>query len=139
MDSTTSVITIVVSVCIGLFSIVAVGGFLYGILVWYPRYRKQKVDRLKATGRQGQATIIGLPDHELGPQPGRSSVFTIVPIKLEIRVPGIDTYVVEKMFTFPTHSLYLLEEGKVVAVWVDPKAPRDLSKIVIHVDEPKMK
>lgn len=61
-------------------------------------------------------------------------MFTLVPIKLEIRVPGVDKYVVEKTFTFPTGSLDLLEEGKVVAVWVDPRAPRDLSKIVIHVN-----
>ena len=134
MDTATSIITIVTSVCIVLFGVVAVGASLYGILVWYPRYRQRKVNVLKATGRQGEATIIGLPDHELGPQAGESSMFTIVPIKLEIRVPGIDTYQVEKSFTFPTGSLDLLEEGKVVAVWVDPTAPRDLSKIVIHVN-----
>lgn len=134
MDPTTSLITTIVSVCIIGFGIVAVAAAFYGILVWFPRYQQQKVDSLKAKGKQGEATIIGLPKHKLGPQPGRSSVFTLVPIKLEIRVPGIETYEVEKTFTFPTGSLGLLEEGKVVAVWVDPKAPRDLSKIVIHVN-----
>ena len=133
MDTTTLVTTIV-SICILAFGIIAVAGALYGILVWYPRYRKQKVEKLKAKGRQGEATIIGLPKYRLGPQPGRTSVFTMVPIKLEIRVPGIETYKVEKTFTFPTSSLDLLEEGKVVAVWVDPHAPHDLSKIVIHVN-----
>lgn len=133
MDTTTTLVTTIVSVCILAFGFVAFAGALYGIFVWYPRHRKQKVDRLKAEGRQGQATIIGLPKHKLGPQPGRTSVFTMVPIKLEIRVPGIDAYEVEKTFTFPTHALDLLEEGKVVAVWVDPKAPRDLSRIVIDV------
>lgn len=98
------------------------------------RYRQRKVDSLKATGRQGEATIIGLPDHKLGPQPGESSMFKIVPINLEIRGSGIETYVVEKTFTFPTSSLDLLEEGKVVAVWVDPEAPCDLSRIAIHVN-----
>lgn len=61
-------------------------------------------------------------------------MFTMVPMKLEIRVPGIETYVVDKTFTFPTGSLGLLEEGKAVAVWVGPKTPRDVSKIVIHVN-----
>ena len=134
MDPTTSLITTVVTICIGLFSLVIVAGAFYGLLVLLPRYQKKKVDDLKSTGKQGEATIIGLPNHELGPLPGRSSMFTMVPIKLEIRVPGIETYVVEKTFTFPTGSLGLLEEGKVVAVWVDPNAPRDLSKIVIHVN-----
>lgn len=134
MDPTTTTITTIASVCMAVFGIAAVGAFFYFALVWLPRYQKQKVDNLKEKGKQGEATIIGLPKHELGPQPGRSSVFTMVPIKLEIRVPGIETYVVEKTFTFPTGSLDLLEEGKIVAVWVDPKSPRDVSKIVIHVN-----
>lgn len=134
MDSTTSLITTIATICMGVFSLVIIVGAFYGLLVLLPRYQKKKVDNLKATGKQGEATIIGLPDHELGPRPGRNSIFTMVPVKLEIRVPGIDPYVVEKTFTFPTGSLRLLEEGKVVAVWIDPNAPRDLSKIVIHVD-----
>ena len=133
MDSTTSIITIVASVCTVLFGIVALAASLYGILVWYPRYRQKHVDSLKSKGRQGEATILRLPKHKLGPLPGRSSVVTMVPIGLEIRVLGIETYEVDKTFTFPTHALGLLEEGKVVAVWVDPQQPRNLDKIVIHV------
>ena len=91
------------------------------------------MDDLKSKGKQGEATIIRLPDHKLGPPPGKSPVFTVVTIGLEIRVPGIETYEVDKRFTFPTHALGLLEVGKVVAVWVDPKAPRNLDKIVIDV------
>jgi hypothetical protein len=34
---------------------------------------------------------------------------------------GIDTYQVDKVFTIPTHALDRLEEGKIVAIWVDPK------------------
>ena len=134
MDPTTSLITTIGSICVVVFGIVALAASLYGLLVLLPRYQQQKVDNLKVTGKQGEATIIGLPNRRLGPPPGGSSVFTMVPIKLEIRVPGIETYAVEKTFTFPTSGLGLLEEGKVVAVWVDPKAPRDVSKIVIHVD-----
>lgn len=134
MDPTTSLITTIASICVAGFGIVAVAAFFYIVLVWLPRHQQQKVDRLKASGKQGEATILELPKHRLGPSPGRSSVFTMVPIKLEIRVPGIETYVVDKTFMFPTSSLNLLEEGKVVAVWIDPIAPRDLSKIVIHVN-----
>jgi hypothetical protein len=135
MDPTTSLITTITMICFGVFGLLVLGAAFYGILVWYPRYRRKHVDALKATGRQGEATILGLPKHRLGPRPGRSSMFTMVPVKLEIRVPGIETYQVEKMFTFPTGSLGLLEEGKIVAVWVDPKAPLDLSRIAIHIDE----
>ena len=133
MDTTTSIVAIVTSICIVLFGIVAVGASLYGILVWYPRHRQQRVDALKLTGRQGEATIIRLPKHKLGPPPGRSSVFTVVLIGLEIRVPGIGPYEVDKTFTLPTHALGLFEVGKLVAVWVDPKEPRNLDKIVIDV------
>ena len=134
MDSTTSLITTITTICVVGFSIVALAASLYGILVWYPRIRQKRVDTLKDSGKQGEATILRLPDHKLGPLPGRSSVFTIVTIGLEIRVPGIETYEVDKVFTFPTHALGRLAIGKVVAVWVDPKEPRNLDKIVIHVD-----
>jgi hypothetical protein len=40
---------------------------------------------------------------------------------------------VDKVFTFPTHALGKLEVGKTVAVWVDPKEPRNLDKIVIDI------
>ena len=133
MDPTSTLITTIASICIVLVGIVAVAGSLYGILVWYPRYRQKRVDSLKASGRQGEATIIRLPKHKLGPPPGRSSVFTMVPICLEIRVPGIATYEVDKVFTFPTHALGTVEVGKIVAVWIDPNAPRNLAKIVIDV------
>jgi hypothetical protein len=133
MDPTTPMITIVVSICIVVFGIAAVIASLYGILVWYPSYRQKRADTLKTSGRQGEATIIRLPDHKLGPPPGRSSVFTMVLIGLQIHVPGIEPYEVDKVFTFPTHALGKLEVGKVVAVWVDPKEPRNLDKIVIHI------
>jgi hypothetical protein len=134
MDSTTAMITTVVSICIVLFGILAIVGSIYGILVWYPRYRQKQVNALKTSGRQGEATIIRLLKHKLGPPPGRSSVFTMVPIGLEIRVLGIEPYEVDKVFTFPTHALSKLEIGKIVAVWVDTKNPRDLDKIVIHIE-----
>lgn len=134
MDTTTSIITIIVGTCAVLFSIAVFAGALYGILVWYPRKRQERVDDLKSKGKQGEATIIRLPDHKLGPPPGKSSVFTIVTIGLEIRVPGIETYEVDKRFTFPTHALGLLKVGKTVAVWIDPKEPHNLDKIVIHVE-----
>ena len=120
-------------ICIGLFGVLAVGGSIYGILVWYPAYRKKKIDALKLSGRQGEATIIRLPDHQLGGYPGRRAVFTLVPIKLEIHVAGFEPYEVDKTFTIPTHALDRLEEGKIVPVWIDPKNPRDLDKIVIDL------
>jgi hypothetical protein len=135
MDNTTWIITVGASSCIVIFGIAAVAASLYGILVWYPHYRQNRVDALKAAGRQGEATIIRLPHHELRPNPMRRAVFTLVKIGLEIHVPGIDTYEVDKVFTIPTHALNELLVGKTVAVWVDPKEPRNLDKIVIHINQ----
>jgi hypothetical protein len=132
MDSTTAMITTVVSICIVLFGIVAVVGSMYGILVWYPAQRKKKVDVLKASGKQGEATILRLPDH-ISRRSARA-VFTLVPIGLEIRVMGLETYEVDKVFTIPSSAVRELQVGKVVPVWVDPKEPRNLDKIVIHLD-----
>ena len=132
MDSTTAIITAIVSICIVLFGIVAVVGSMYGILVWYPAQRKKKVDALKASGRQGEAMILRLPDH-ISRRSARA-VFTLVPIGLEIRVIGLETYEVDKVFTIPSSAVRELQVGKVVPVWVDPKEPRNLDKIVIHLD-----
>jgi len=133
MDNFTLTLTIGLSICIAIFGSIAVAGSIYGIFIWYPAYRQKKIDALKASGRQGEATIIRLPDHALGNYPGRRAVFTRVPIGLEIHVLGIDPYEVDKTFTFPSHVLDKLKTGKVVTVWVDPKNPRNLDKIVIDI------
>jgi hypothetical protein len=135
MDMTTTLITIGLSVCIILFGILAVAGGLYAILVWYPVYRKKQVDVRKANGRKGEATILRLPDYDLQPYTTRRAVFTLVNIGLEIRVPRIEPYEIDKVFSVPTQGLYLLKKGKVVDVWVDPNEPRDLDKIVIDIKE----
>ena len=132
MDPTLSLITTIASICIILFGIVALVASLYGILVWYPRYRQKKVDALKASGRHGEARVLRLPDH-ISRKSARA-VFTLVSIGLEIRVPGLETYEVDKIFTIPSSFVRELHLGKVVAVWVDPDTPRDLEKIVIHID-----
>ena len=133
MDNTMYIITYGVMICIAVFSVAAVAGALYGILVWYPAHRNKRVDALKASGRQGKAVILRIPENINQYHPSRKALYTMVTIRLEIDVPGIDIYQVDKLFTFPTGWLSTLEVGKVVDVWVDPKNPRDLDKIVIHV------
>jgi hypothetical protein len=98
--------------------------------VWYPRYQQKKVNALKASGRQGEATIILLRDHDLGPQPGRSSVFTMVPIGLEIRVLGLEACQVDKTFTFPIGSA---RDGQGRPRMGGPESPRNPDKIGIDL------
>ena len=133
MDATTSVIMIAVSICIGLVVMAVIAGSIYGMFVWYPEMRKKKIEALKAAGRKGEATIIRLDERTLRNSSTRRALFRMVPIGLEIRVPGIEAYQIDKVFTFPTHALDQLEVGKVVAIWVDPKEPRNLDKIMIDL------
>ncbi len=135
MNIFTTMITIALSICIILFGIVVVVGGIYAILIWYPAYRQKREDVRKLNGRQGEATIVRLPEYDLQPYSARRAVFTLVNIGLEIRVPGIEPYEIDKIFSVPTQSLYLLEKGKILPVWVDPNEPRDLDKIVIDIRE----
>jgi hypothetical protein len=94
---------------------------------------RKRVEERKAAGRQGEATIIRLPDHELGYDRSHRPVYVRVPIGLEIRVVGLDPFEVDKTFSIPTHALDRLEKGKIVPVWVDPKEPKNPDRIVIDL------
>ena len=133
MDTTTSVIPIAVSICIGLVVMAVIAGSIYGMFVWYPEARKKKIEALKAAGRKGEATIIRLDERTLRNSSTRRALFRMVPIGLEIRVPGIEEYQVDKVFTIPSSAIEELQMGKVVPVWVDPKEPRNVDKIVIDL------
>jgi hypothetical protein len=135
MELTTAIITILLSTCILLFGTAAIVVGIYAILVWYPAYKQKRADIRKANGVKGEATIVRLPDFELQPFTARSAAFTLVNMGLEIRVPGIEPYEIDKVFSVPTQALYLLRKDKVVDVWVDPNEPRDLDKIVIDIKE----
>ena len=127
-----SLITTGLVVCFGLFGLVIFAGGLYGFLVWYPRQRQNKIDDLKKTGKQGEGTIIRLPDNPFHRE-NTHSLHKMINLRLEIRVPGIEPYQVDKTFTFPSRSLDLLEEGKAVTVWVDPNDPRNVDKITMEI------
>jgi len=128
---TTSVPVYAMGFCIVVFTVIVIGIAVYGMLVWYPRRKQKSIDTKKASGKQGEATIIRLP--KLNPYSSSKSLYRLVKIGLEIRVPGLETYEVDKTFTIPTGAVRMLEEGKVVPVWVDPNNPRNLDKIVIEI------
>ena len=125
---------LVTGLCIAAFSLVLVAGAIYGVLVWYPARQRKRVASLKASGRQGEATILDIQEGER-PSYVRRAVFIRTPIRLEIRVPGFDAYEVNKSFNIPSHLIDQLRKGDVVPVWVDPNEPLNLDKIVIHIKE----
>ena len=133
MDSFTYIITLVVGIIIALVSLVLIGGAIYAIAIWYPRRINKKVTELKSSGRQGEATIIRLPRSKMGRVQSRA-LYTFVKIGLEIRVPGVEAYEIDKVFTIPTSWVSYLEIGKIVPVWIDPNNPLNPDKIVVHIE-----
>jgi hypothetical protein len=132
MDVTSLVVT-GATIFIVVLSIVLVAGAFYLILVWLPRYQNKKVENLKASGRKGKGVILRVPESVQKYNSHRKGMYTFVTIGLEIDVPGVGVYQVDKNFTFPTGYLSSLEVGKEVEVWIDPHNPHDHSKIVMHV------
>ena len=116
-----------------MFVMAVIAGSIYGMFVWYPETRKKKIEALKAAGRKGEATILRLDERTLRNTSTRRALFRMVPIGLEIRVPGIEPYQVDKVFTIPSSAITELDVGSIVTVWVDPNEPRNVDKIVIDV------
>ena len=133
MDSFTYTVTLVVGILAVVFSVAVTIGAIYAIAVWYPRRVNEKVAALKARGKEGSATILRLPPRRK--DAGESNaMYRRMTIGLEIRVPGIETYEIDKDFNIPTSHIRLLEIGKIVPVWIDPQNPRNPDKIVIHIE-----
>ncbi|HSL30287.1 MAG TPA: hypothetical protein VK900_13895 [Anaerolineales bacterium] len=78
--------------------------------------------------------IIRLDERMLRNSSMRRALFRIIPVGLEVRVPGIEPYQVDKVFTLPASVVEHLATGKIVSVWVDPKEPRNIDKIVIDLN-----
>ena len=133
MDGFTYTITLVVGIVMGIVSLVIIAGAIYAIGIWYPRQLEQRNAELKARGRLGEATILRLPRAKMSGA-GSSALYRLVSIGLEVRVPGVEVFEIDKVFTLPTSSLRHLELGKKVPVWIDPNNPRNLDAIVIDVE-----
>lgn len=134
MDSFTYTITLVVGILLGIVSLIIVAGAIYAIAIWYPRHVNKKVAALKASGRQGEATILRLPEAKMKRRANTDALYTFIEIGLEIRVPEVEIFEIDKVFTIPTSFVSYLETGKKVPVWIDPHNPRNPDKIVIHIE-----
>jgi hypothetical protein len=132
MSGTTAAITWIVGILVGVAALALVIWAFRFLLVKLPKAVNERVEGLKQTGAQGEATIVRLP--RLNPYSTREAMYRRIEIGLSIRVPDIPEYEVDKMFNMPSGAIPYLEVGKVVPVWIDPANPHDHSKIVIHVD-----
>lgn len=134
MSESTYIITLIAGIILGIVSLVIIAGAVYAIGIWYPRQVNERVARLKASGRQGEAVIVRLPRSDMRGYGSHEAMYKLVAIGLEIRVPGVETYEIDKTFTIPSGYVRYLEIGKIVPVWIDPNNPRNTDSIVIHIE-----
>jgi hypothetical protein len=132
MSDSTYIITLIAGILAGIFTIAVVVAF-FVFLKLYSRETEKRHTELKARGKRGEAVIVRLPRPKMDAA-GSNSLYSIVPIGLEIRVPGIAPYEIDKEFTIPTSSVRFLEIGKTVSVWIDPNNPRNTESIVFEVE-----
>jgi hypothetical protein len=90
------------------------------------RKNKQKAEALKATGQQGEATVLQLEDTGT-----RINDNPRVNLLLEVRIPGYPPYQVRKTVTIPIIRASQIQVGSVVTVLADPTQPTNPDKVGI--------
>lgn len=132
MDNFTYTITLAAGILAAVFTIGVIAAF-FAFVGRYSREAEKKEAELKANGRQGEATIIRLPRSRMDAA-GSSAMYKIIQIGLEIRVPGVAPYEIDKDFTLIKSAVRHLEIGKTIKVWIDPHNPRNPDSIVFEVE-----
>ena len=87
---------------------------------------RKRAEELAAVGTRGEATILGLQDTGM-----RINDNPRVTITLEIRLPNIPPYQIQKTSTISILQLAQVQPGAVVAVLVDMAAPTNPDKVGI--------
>jgi hypothetical protein len=87
---------------------------------------KKKAEVLKATGHQGEATVLKLEDTG-----SRINDNPRVNLLLEVRIHGYPPYQVRKTVTIPTVRASQIQVGSVVTVLADPTQPTNPDKVGI--------
>jgi hypothetical protein len=87
---------------------------------------RQRAQELAAVGIRGEATILSLQDTGM-----RINDNPRVAMILEVRLPNVPAYQVQKTITVSIVQLAQVSVGAVVAVLVDPSAPNNPDKVGI--------
>lgn len=87
---------------------------------------RQKAQELAAVGISGQATILSVQDTGM-----RINDNPRVALVLEIRLPNVPAYQIQKTITISIVQLAQIQTGAVVSVLVDPSAPNNPDKVGI--------
>jgi len=87
---------------------------------------QKRAQELAAVGIQGEATILSLQDTGM-----RINDNPRVAMVLEVRLPNMPAYQVQKTITISIVQLAQVQVGAVVGVLVDPSAPNNPEKVGI--------
>jgi len=87
---------------------------------------RKRAEELAAVGTRGEATILALQDTGM-----RINDNPRVAMTLEIRIPNVPPYQIQKTITISILQLAQVQVGAVVAVLVDMAAPTNPDKVGI--------
>jgi hypothetical protein len=103
-------------------------GFLVPLVIVYLVHtvRKNRIEHLMATGKQGEAVILSLEDTgvKVNDQPR-------VRMMLEVHIDGHSPYQVEKTAVIPLLALAKVQVGARVRVLADPREPENAKKLAL--------
>ena len=109
--------------CLGLVAVLAVGA---GFAFIFRNQSRKRQELSKATGVQGEATVL---DYQVTLTDSESD--DIAWVRLEMRVPGMEPYVLEK--TAPLRYAAHLKKDMIVSVWVDKNDPQNPDNVLIEI------
>lgn len=121
--SNTTIILIVALVVLFVLLFLAAG---VAIPLWSIRKNKAKTEALKATGLQGEATVLQLED--TGARVNNNPRMNLL---LEVRIPGYPLYQVTKTVAVPTVRMSQFHVGAIFPVLADPSQPDNPDKLGI--------
>jgi len=87
---------------------------------------RQRAEQLAAVGIKGEATILSVQDTGM-----RINDNPRVAMVLDVRLPNMPSYQIQKTITISIVQLAQVQVGSVVGVLVDPSAPNNPDKVGI--------
>ena len=122
--ATISTVITIATVCFSLLCTLVIVAAAVGIPIYMMRNNQKKVQNLMATGKQGEATILGMEDTGM-----RINDDPRLALTLEVRIPGYPPYQIRKTMTIEMIRMPQVQPGLVVACLADPTDPTNPDKV----------
>ena len=113
-------------ICVSMVFTLVVIAASFAIPIMWMRNSQKRTQELMARGTQGEATILALQDTGM-----RINDNPRVSMLLEVRMPYMAPYQIQKVATVPLIRMSQVQVGSVVPVMVDMSAPTNPDKVGI--------